>query len=188
VKILETERLVIRECTTDDAPFVLELLNSPKFLQFIGDRLVRTDEDARRYIETRFLASYHDNGHGLYIVEVKGGGNPKSEGDSPKLIGLCGLVKRPSLDRPDLGFAFLPEFEGRGYGAESAAAIIEHAKRELGLTSLLAITTLDNAASSSLLNKLGFKHQRVIDENGERLNLFELNLDKTVNDANLIQI
>jgi ribosomal-protein-alanine N-acetyltransferase len=188
VKILETERLVIRECVREDAPFVLELLNSPKFLQFIGDRLVRTDEDARCYIETRFLASYRDNGHGLYAVELKGDGNPNSGANSPQSIGLCGLVKRPSLDRPDLGFAFLPEFEGRGYGGESAAAIIEHAKRELGLTSLLAITTLDNAASISLLNKLGFKHQRVIDENGERLNLFELNLDEDPNDSGLIQI
>lgn len=169
VKILETERLVIRECTLDDAPFVLDLLNSPKFLQFIGDRKVRTVDDACRYVETRFIASYREHGHGLYSVELKQPSEANRE-----WIGLCGLVKRPSLDSPDLGFAFLPEHESRGYGTESARAVIEYGKNQLGLTRLMAITTLDNEASIALLGKLGFEHIRVIDENDEQLNLFEL--------------
>jgi RimJ/RimL family protein N-acetyltransferase len=178
VKILETERLVIRECTTEDAPFVLELLNSPKFVKYIGDRGVRTVEDAGRYIAERFIASYQRHGYGLYAVELRAdaGTDSESEISDPKWIGLCGLVNRPSLEHPDVGFAFLPEFEGRGYGTESATSIIEHAWTKLGLKHLLAITTLDNDASVALLKKLGFSLVRVVDENGEKLNLFELKL------------
>jgi RimJ/RimL family protein N-acetyltransferase len=181
VRILETERLVIRECTADDGPFVLELLNSPKFLQFIGDRGVHTEEDARRYIAERFIASYREHGHGLFAVEVKvpAPADPDIQIEDFKLrpIGLCGLVRRPSLDGPDLGFAFLPEFEGRGCGTESAQAVLEHSRTELGITRVLAITTLDNEASIALLRKLGFEHLRIIDEKGEKLNLFELELE-----------
>ena len=158
-----TERLTLREVTHDDAAFILELLNTPKFIKYIGDRGVRSIEDARRYIDERYLASYRDNGYGLYGVV---------ENASGKLIGACGFVRRDTLPGPDIGFSFLPEFEGKGYGFESATAVIEYGRDVLGFDKVLAITSLDNAASEKLLTKLGFTFDETIDLNGESLKLF----------------
>ena len=99
-----TERLTLREVTHDDAAFILELLNTPKFIKYIGDRGARSIDDALRYIDERYLASYRDNGYGLYGVV---------ENASGKLIGACGFVRRDALPGPDIGFSFLPEFEGQ---------------------------------------------------------------------------
>lgn len=164
MKILETERLTIREFTAaTDAGFVLDLLNSPKFIQYIGDRGVRTAEDARAFIETRYRQSYLDNGFGLYAVERK---------IDNVSIGLCGFVKRDTLPGPDIGFAFLPEFEGGGYGFESAEAVMKYGRDTLGFTQILAITSQDNAVSGRLLEKLGFKFARLIESGDETLKLF----------------
>ena len=162
MKILETPRLVVREMTLDDAPFVLGLLNTPKFIKYIADRGVRTLEDARRYIDERFLASYSANGYGLYMVELKDGTS----------IGTCGFVRRDTLPGPDIGFAFLPEYEGHGYGYESAAAVMEFGRETLRFDRVLAITSLDNDASKRLLEKLGFRFNRVKQMAGEPLNVY----------------
>ena len=164
--ITQTERLTLRELTVDDAEFVNEILNTPKFLQYIGDRQVRTAEQAADFIESRYRQSYVDHGFGLYAVELKDG--------TP--IGMCGFVRRETLQGPDLGFAFLPEFERNGYGRESATAMREYARSELGFDTVFAITSLDNDASGRLLKKLGFKFDRLIDSpDGEKLKLFEYN-------------
>jgi RimJ/RimL family protein N-acetyltransferase len=165
VQILETERLILREITADDAEFTIRLLNSPSFLRYIGDRGVRSEDDAREFIETRYRKSYHDNGYGLYIVESK---------DDRLPVGICGFVKRETLPRPDIGFAFLPEYERKGYGFESASAVMDLGRRTLGFDEVLAITTVDNDASGRLLAKLGFTFDRNYKTpEGETLKLFK---------------
>jgi ribosomal-protein-alanine N-acetyltransferase len=149
------------EPRTDDA-FVVALLNTPKFLQYIGDRGVRSDEDARAFIDTRYRVSYRDHGYGLWTVETKDG----------VPVGMCGFVKRDYLDEPDIGFALLPEHERRGYGYESAAAAMNYGRETLGFTKVLAITSLDNDASVALLAKLGFTDNGIIEPQGEKLRLF----------------
>ncbi len=152
MKILETERLVLRRVTTDDAEFILELLNDPSFLRFIGDKGVRTLDDARHYVMTGPVASYEHFGFGLFLVELRETGAP---------IGLCGLLQRATLPDPDIGFAFLPAYQSRGYGKESAAAVMEYGRTEFGMKRILAITSLDNDASIALLQKIGLKFERI---------------------------
>jgi RimJ/RimL family protein N-acetyltransferase len=167
--ILETERLIIREVESDiDAEFMLELLNSPKFIQFIGDRNVRTIEESREFIRTRYRKSYEDHGYGLYAVDLKS--------DDTK-VGICGFVRRDTLPAPDLGFAFLPEHEGKGYGFESASALMKYGRDVLNFDKLLAITTIDNEVSEKLLLKLGFVFQHINEApGGEKLKLFRVGL------------
>jgi len=166
VIILETERLVIRELdAARDAEFVFELLNAPKFIKYIGDRGVRSVEQARDFIENRYRRSYQDHGFGLYAVDVKA--------DSIQ-VGICGFVKRDTLPEPDLGFAFLPQFEGRGFGFESADAVLRYGRIDLGITTVLAITSPDNEISGKLLEKLGFRFERLIEmPDGEVLRLYQ---------------
>jgi len=152
--VLRTERLVLRELTQDDAPFVLELLNSPGFIAGIGDRGVRTLEAARGYIEDRILGSYRDHGFGMWLVTVEGEGEP---------VGLAGLVRRDVLDHPDVGYAFLERAWGRGYAQEAAAAVLRHARDDLGLATVLAIANPDNQASRRVLEKIGLKFVGVVE-------------------------
>jgi ribosomal-protein-alanine N-acetyltransferase len=152
VTVIETTRLVLRELTADDAAFMVELLNDASFLRYIGDRGVRTLDDARRYIETGPRASYAQHGFGLYLVEPKAGG---------EAMGICGLLKRDALPDADVGFAFLPRFWGRGYAFESASAVLVRGREVHGLRRVLAITSPDNAASIGLLGKLGFVFERM---------------------------
>jgi RimJ/RimL family protein N-acetyltransferase len=163
--VLETERLILRRLSTDDAAFVLELLNEPSFVRYIGDRGVRNLEDAAQYILNRLVSSYERNGFGLYLVELR---------ESRIPIGICGLVKRDTLPDPDIGFAFLPVYWSRGYAAESAAAMMNYAKEELGLNRILAITSPDNEASAKLLSKIGLRFERLIklSEDVEEVKLF----------------
>ena len=168
-QIAETERLVIREIEESDAAFMNALLNSPGFLKYIGDRGVRSDEDARRFISERYRKSYADNGYGLYAVLLK---------DNLVPVGMCGFVRRDTLPGPDLGFAFLPEHEGKGYGQESSVAVLRYGREELSFERVLAITTLNNRASIRLLEKLGFTLEKKMDgPDGERLNVFSTELD-----------
>ena len=148
MKVLETERLVLRRVTVEDDEFILELLNDPSWLRFIGDRGVRTLDAAREYISKTLVAMYERLGFGLYLTELKGEGVP---------VGLCGLIKRDTLQDVDIGFAFLPEFRGKGYGYESASAVMAYGKEAFGLKRLAAITSPDNHVSAKLLEKLGFR-------------------------------
>lgn len=151
--VLDTARLALRLATTDDAAFVLRLLNEPSFLKYIGDRGVRTLDDARSYIEQRLIASYETNGFGLWVVERK---------TEPGPIGISGLVKRDTLPEPDIGFAFLPEFWRHGYAFESADAVMRFAAETLHLHRVLAIANPDNAGSIMILEKLGMHFEAEI--------------------------
>lgn len=147
VTALETDRLTLRRFTLDDAPFILRLLNEPSFLANIGDKGVRTEADARQHLQDGPLASYAAHGFGLWAVQLAATG---------ELIGMCGLLRRPTLDAPDLGYAYLPEHWGAGYAVEAADAVVAHARDVLGLTRLLAITSLDNEASMRVLRRVGY--------------------------------
>jgi RimJ/RimL family protein N-acetyltransferase len=165
--LIDTPRLALRELALDDAPFILELVNDPAWLRYIGDRGVRTLDDARAYLRNGPLASYARWGFGLWAVVGK-------ESDSLRPIGLCGLIRRDQLDDVDLGFAFLPQYRGLGYASEAGAAVLDHARDVLNLKRVVAITTQDNAASIGALRKLGFRFERLIrwpDEDID-LNLF----------------
>jgi RimJ/RimL family protein N-acetyltransferase len=163
--VIQTQRLRLRHFSSDDAEFVLELLNEPSFLRFIGDKGVRSLDDARRYIANGPVDSYERNGFGLYLVELKEDGTA---------IGMCGLLKRDGLPDPDIGFAFLPRYWSRGYAVEAAAEVITYAREILRLTRILAITSLDNESSGRLLEKIGLKFERTVklSEDGEELRLF----------------
>jgi RimJ/RimL family protein N-acetyltransferase len=153
VKILETERLVVRRLVLDDAAFMLELLNEPAFLQNIGDRGARTLTDARRYIARGPMASYRKFGFGLYLVELK---------DTAAPIGICGLLKRESLEDVDIGFAFLRRYWSQGFARESAAAVLHYGWTKLRLPRIVAITKPTNQASIALLEKLGLRFEKNI--------------------------
>ena len=163
--ILETERLVLREMNERDDAFIFDLLNQPSFIKYIGNRNVHSIERAREIIRDRYVAAYRDYGYGLWGVELKSQDseirNPKSEIRNP-LIGMCGFVRRDGLPYADIGFAFLPEFERRGYAHEAARATMDYGRETLGLKRVLAITTLDNESSIRLLRKLGFKDDGLI--------------------------
>ena len=163
--VLQTERLILRGLNAKDAPFILTLLNEPSFLRFIGDKKVRTVEDAEQYIQTGPAASYERHGFGLCLVELKDAHTP---------IGICGLLKRDELPDPDIGFAFLPDFWNRGYAFESAAAVMNDARERLNLSRILAITNQDNESSIKLLQKLGLHVERVIKMSNDAAELFLL--------------
>lgn len=170
MKVLETERLVLRWITLDDAEFILELVNEPSWIRFIGDRGVRTLDDARKYITNGPSASYARSGFGFYLVELK------ETGDK---TGICGLVKRNGLNDIDIGFAFLPRFWGLGYAFESAEAVLTHARNDLGIARVVAITAMDNHSSMKLLGKLGMQRETTVTLPGdcEELMLFGIDFD-----------
>jgi [ribosomal protein S5]-alanine N-acetyltransferase len=149
VSVLETERLVLSHASEADAAFMLELLNSPGFIENIADRGVRTQDEARAYIRERVISQYEQHGFGMWLVTPKGETAP---------VGLAGLVKRDVLPHVDIGYAFLERAWGRGYAQESAAAVLRHAREVLGLTTIVAITTPTNAASQRVLEKIGLRY------------------------------
>ena len=152
LRVLETERLSLRWLGPDDAPFILQLVNEPAWLCYIGDKGVRTLEDAHSYIENGPVAMYRRLGFGLYLVELK---------ESSASIGICGLIKRESLEQVDLGFALLSTFCGKGFAFEAARAVMEYGRRAFGISRLLAVTSQDNHVSARLLEKLGFRFERL---------------------------
>ena len=157
----------LRELLPGDAEFILRLVNSPGWLEFIGNRNIHSIEDARNYMVTGPFTSYVQHGYGLYMVELR---------SDQSAMGLCGLVRRDYLPSPDLGFAFLPEFQGKGYALEAATATISYAAQSHGLNDILAITTFHNQRSISLLNKLGMKERGTVTSpsSNEQLLLFGL--------------
>lgn len=152
--VLETERLALHRFDADrDAAFVLQLVNEPSWLAFIGDKGVRTLADAQAYLVDGPLAMYERCGHGLYRIDLRATGEP---------IGMCGLIRRDTLPDVDIGYALLPAHWGRGYAEEASRATLTHA-RELGLARLLAIVTPGNERSIHLLGKLGLGYERDIE-------------------------
>lgn len=151
--VVETERLTLRRLEIGDAEFIIGLLNDPSFLRFIGDKGVRTLDDAREYISNGPIASYERFGFGMYLTERK---------DDAVPIGICGLLKREALKDVDVGFAFLPQFWSKGYAFESASAVMAYGRNVLGLTRIVAITSSDNEASIRLLSKLGMKFESMV--------------------------
>jgi RimJ/RimL family protein N-acetyltransferase len=153
LKILETERLILRELCAADAQFILQLVNEPAWLRFIGDKNIKTPEAAETYIRNGPVKMYASLGFGLWLVELKDGAVP---------IGICGLIKRKTLDDIDLGFAFLRAYWRKGYAFESASATMAHGWEAFGLRRMVAIASPENLASHCLLEKLGFRFERMI--------------------------
>jgi RimJ/RimL family protein N-acetyltransferase len=151
--VKKTGRLILRQLTINDADFILKLVNEPSWLQFIGDRGVHTNADAQNYILQGPVNSYERLGFGLYLVELKENRIP---------IGICGLIKRDALQDVDIGFAFLPEYWGKGYGFEAASAVLALGKKKFGLKRIVAVTNPDNARSIRLLEKLGLHFKQMV--------------------------
>jgi len=150
---LESDRLFIRPISIIDAPFMLQLMNSTGWLEYIGDRNVKDRTAASNYILTRIIPSYNSYGFGLYLVILKNMNRP---------VGICGLVKREGLDYPDLGFAVLPEYERKGYTSEASEIILEYAENELQIPTIYGITTQSNFAAISVLEKQGLSFQKTV--------------------------
>jgi len=153
LKVLETERLIMRRFSPADAGLILELLNEPSFIQNIGDRGVRTLSDAERYIATGPVASYARNGFGLYLVLLKESNEP---------IGMCGLIKRDALEDVDVGYAFLPRYWSKGFAIESVQAVLAYAKKILRLKRVVAIVDPNNRGSIRVLEKAGFTFEKMV--------------------------
>lgn len=151
--VIETERLILRKFTLEDAPFVLELVNTSAWLQFIGDRNVHTVEESESYLRNGNLKSYAEHGFGFYLVATK---------ESNEAIGMCGLVKRDSLEDVDIGFAFMPNSIGKGYGYEAASATLDYALNVLKLGRIVAIVDPHNVSSIALIKKIGLKYEKMV--------------------------
>ena len=151
--VIETDRLTLRKFTENDAVFILRLLNEPSFLEFVGDKGVRTLDDARRYLREGPIASYAEFGFGLYLVQHR---------EDSVEIGMCGLLKRPTLDDADIGFGFIPEFWSQGFATEAARAVLDRAKRQHGLNRIVAITAPHNSASIQVLEKIGLRFEKTL--------------------------
>jgi len=151
VIVIETERLILRRLTLDDAAFIHELVNDPDWLRYIGDKGVRTLDDARGYLEKGPIDMYARLGFGLFRVEQRSDG---------AVIGLCGLIKRDTLDDVDIGFAFLPAYRAQGYAREAAQATLDYARDALHLGRVVAIVSPNNRDSAKLLEKVGLREER----------------------------
>jgi ribosomal-protein-alanine N-acetyltransferase len=149
---LETPRLVLRRFVFDDAPFVLGLLNEPSFIENIGDKGVRTLEDAERYLRDGPMAMYERYGFGLWHTARKSDG---------AAVGMCGLLRRDTLPDADVGYAYLPAFWGQGYAFEAAEATLRHGARKFGLQRVLGVVSPGNAGSIRVLEKLGLRFERM---------------------------
>ena len=160
--ILETERLVLRQFSLEDAPFIIELLNTKGWIEFIGDRNVKTKEQAEQYLKSGPMKSYAVHGYGLSLVALK---------DSHRPIGMCGIINRTDLEHPDIGFAFLPEYTGKGYAFEIANATIQFAKSKLKLPIIYGITVANNKPSIKLLEKIGLSYINTIKIQGDEEDL-----------------
>ena len=166
--IIETSRLTLSELTLEDAAFILKLYNDPDFITYIGDKGIKSIQDAENFIDTGPRQSYKDYKHGLYLVQLK----------DATSIGICGLLKRENLDLPDIGFAILPNHRKMGFIYEASKAVIQDAKRRLHFKNILAITSSNNNASIKLLIKLGFRFKELIkiDSNNKPTQVYTIQL------------
>lgn len=166
--ILTTERLELLEFTLIDAPFILELLNSPTWIKYIGDRNIKTLADAKQYIQDKLIDSYQKHGLGLYLVKRK---------EDNESIGMVGLVNRDTLEDIDVGFGMLPRYAGKGYGYEAAAAVMDYAQHTLKLKRVVAITVPYNEYSIALLKKIGLQFEKMIQSSNKQEQLMLFSLD-----------
>jgi len=169
MSIVKSDRLSLRKINTDDAAFILRLLNDPDFIQYVGDKKARDLESAKTYIQEGPIASYQNFGFGLYLVELN---------DDRAPIGICGILKRDFLDHADLGFALMPGYRGCGYAFEAAQATIELARSDLKLSRIVAFTAMNNTRSIKLLETLGMSFARMVDlpPDGKKVYLYGCNL------------
>lgn len=174
-EICHTPRLIIRQFTLDDAEFIVRLLNEKSFIENIADKQVRNVADAKNYLTTGPMASYKDYGFGLHAVLLKNGDTSNQE----IMIGMCGLLQRPELDHPDLGYAFLPEFCGKGYAKEAAAAIVDNELPAYSLKAILAVTSLTNQSSHNLLKKIDFSFIGTMQLYGKENNVYKYCVSKS---------
>jgi ribosomal-protein-alanine N-acetyltransferase len=167
--VIETERLILRHLSTENADFILELLNEPSFIRNIGDRGIRTIEGANSYILNGPVASYAKNGFGLYLVKLK---------ETNESIGMCGLIKRDTLEDVDIGYAFLPKFWSKGYAVEAAQAVKEFARDKIQLNRIVAIVDPQNEGSIRVLEKIGLQFEKMVklSEDDIELKLFGANI------------
>jgi RimJ/RimL family protein N-acetyltransferase len=163
--VLETDRLQLRRLSTDDAGFLLSVFNDPAFLRFVGDRKIKTLDQARGFIESGPLESYRRFGFGHFVSELKRDHTP---------IGICGFVKRDALEDADIGFSLLPEYRAQGYAFEAASALMAYGTETLNFRRIVAIASPENESSIRLLGKLGMKFDRMVklSDEGEALSLF----------------
>lgn len=166
---LETERLVLRRITLGDTGLMLAIWNDPAFIHHVGDRGIRTIEDAQDALNKGAFKLYEEHGYGPYCMSLKRDGTQ---------IGICGLFRRDNLDDPDIGFAVLPGYRGKGFVAEAAHAVVTHARDDLGIMTLTAIVSPNNTASIGLIEKLGLKFERGITMPGEddEISLYSMKL------------
>lgn len=160
--VLETERLILRQLTTDDADFIFELLNDPSFIRNIGDRNIRTIDDACAYIVNGPLKSYDKNGFGLYLIILK---------ETNESIGMCGLIRRENLEDVDIGYALLPRFWSKGYAVEAARATRDYARDVIGLKRLVAIVDPTNEGSIRVLEKIGLRYEKMVQLSADDIEL-----------------
>ena len=170
MQIAETNRLILSKISIEDAPFIFELMNTPDWIKYIGDRHINTVEQAADYIKNNQLKSYKENGYGYYKVQVKD--------ENCKPVGSFGLMKRDQLEHVDIGFSLLPDYQGKGYGYEAASELIRVAEHIFGIKTLCAITLPSNQPSIQLLEKLGLSYQKRVKpfEDDEELLLFAKDL------------
>lgn len=167
MNICESDRLVIRQFTLADADFIIELLNDEAFIRYIADKKVRNIVDAHHYIKTGPMIGYQRYGYGLNLVLLKASNTP---------IGMCGLLKRDELEHPDLGYAFLPLYCGKGYAFEAANAVLQNVQMNHALTVVQAVTRTDNLSSNKLLKKVGFIQDGMIELYNSANNLYTYTL------------
>ncbi len=150
----ETERLILKPTGIEDAAFIYELLNTPGWLEHIGDRNVHSLEAASQYIEDRMLTQYEEKGYGNYTVILK---------EDLSKLGTCGIYARPGIEDVDIGFSMLPQFMGKGYSYESSVKMMWLAEHKFGIKKITAITTRANVASQNLIQKLGMKFTKDVE-------------------------
>lgn len=160
--MFETNRLTLTRFSADDCEFILELVNEASFERYLGDKGVRTPDDAHDYLRSRVFEHYEQHGFGLYRVALRTDGTP---------VGMCGLVKREEFPDPDLGFAFLNAHWSQGYAYEASAAVLDYGRSTLGLQRILAMADSDNGSSVRLLEKLGFVFEQMVRMPGEAVDV-----------------
>lgn len=150
--IIQTKRLIIRPVAIEDAPFILDLMNTPKWIEFIGDRNVKTVKEAEDYIREKALSQFETHGYGNNVVILR---------ETEEKLGTCGIYHREGKNNPDIGFAFLPDYRGRGYAYEANVKLLQIAKDNYKLNEIDAYTMKENLPSRKLLERLGLVNKGI---------------------------